>query len=404
MRAHQCSGEINATGSAGTTFFELASAGTVREGMVKLGFAYKGPSASVSVDAKVNASNEENTIFAKFVQTFYTVAFDPDPNVVSPFFSPNVTLGDVQRYTNRGNPPLYVSEVSYGRVLLVQFTAKMSKLEMEAVIKAAYGSAAADLSASYKESLNRMSVKVLSIGATGDVAVAPLTAFSAGDTLTALKTYIKSGINYSPSNPGAPIAFTMRYVGSRGADGSPNALAVSQMVTDESPEVFLKAEEVCSPRKYQVWDGTGGGWVETDLTAKPGDKVRFSASGENWSGVFATGRYGPGGWTHWDKPGWDQANYPLGNRSPFALIARFGGLNNTGKDATGGAAESRPGSGSDPSSSFFVGTGTEIVAGGTAPSYTNFGRIYLGTNDNNPLNGDAFYKFNVQVCITRKVY
>jgi hypothetical protein len=413
--------EINATGSSGTTFLELASAGTVREGMVKLGFAYKGPSASVSVDAKLNSSYEENTIFAKFVQTFYTVAFDPDPNVVSPFFNPSVTLEDVQRYTNRSNPPLYVSEVSYGRVLLVQFTAKMSKLEMEAAIKAAYGSVSGSLDASYKESLNRMSVKVLSIGSTGDVAVAPLTAYSPGDTLTALKSYINSGINYSPSNPGAPIAFTMRYVGSTAPDGVPNALAVAQMVTDESPEVVnLTAKEVChSPSLkiwigsrlfdtglpgggYQVWDGPGGGWVDTGLTANPGDKVRFSASGENWSGVFATGRYGPGGWTHWDKPGWDQANYPIGNRSPFALIARFGGANNTGKDVTGGAENGISGSGSGNSSSFFVGTGMEIVAGGK--TYTNHGRIYLGTNDNDPLNGDASFKFNVNVCITRKLY
>src|SRR5262249_50797935 len=61
------------TDSVGTVLFNYESAGTLREAMVKLGVAYKGASASASLDASLNSSYNENTIVAKFTQAFYTV-------------------------------------------------------------------------------------------------------------------------------------------------------------------------------------------------------------------------------------------------------------------------------------------------------------------------------------------
>lgn len=397
---------IMATDAAGTQNMQWVSAGTIREGMVKLGVAFKNDSFSGSVDTSVNASYNQNTIFVKFTQVYYTTAFDIDQNAASPFFASSVTLDDVKRFASPSSPPLYVSEVKYGRVLLMQFTATMSKLDMEAAIKAAYNNFSGSLDARYKEQLNRMSINVLSVGSTGDVATAPLLTQNVGDVFTALKDYVQRGAKFGPSNPGAPIAFTMRYVGSRGAESGPYSVAVAQMVTDESPEVVnLNAVEVCHPT-YKVWDGPGGGWVDTNLVANPGDKVRFGASGLNWSGVILTPFHGPNGWQHWEKPGWDQIGYPIGNRSPFALISRFGAQNNTGKDVTGGASEGITGSGNGASSSFFVGEANEVTAGGdpSKGQYPGYGRIYVGTNDNNPTNGDATKKFTVEICITRKVY
>jgi hypothetical protein len=172
------------------------------------------------------------------------------------------------------------------------------------------------------------------------------------------------------------------------------------MVTQLSPEVVVvNITEVCRGPFY-VWDGPGGGWKDTGIDAYPGDKVRFSATGLNWSGVVATGTYGPTGWYTWDAPGEGGRGYPITDKSPFALIARFGSSNNYGVDAT------KPGySGQLPvSSSFFVGDSAEQEVGkqtqsGGGPQ--GYGRVYLGTNDNNPFNGDPNRKFNVTVCFKR---
>jgi hypothetical protein len=61
-----------------------------------------------------------------------------------------------------------------------------------------------------------------------------------------------------------------------------------------------------------------------------------------------------------------------------------------------------------PSAWFFVGDSTSATAGEadkqTGRGTPGFGRIWLGTNDNNPTNGDPNKKFFATVCFTRKVY
>jgi hypothetical protein len=190
------------------------------------------------------------------------------------------------------------------------------------------------------------------------------------------------------------------------------------MVTQASPQVInLNAVEVCTtqdpdplkqlkghPFPFSVWDGPGGGPVDTAIDVNPGDKVRFNAIGTNWSGVIATGDYGPRGWYTWDAP--QGAGYPITDRSPFALIARFGNSNEMGVDQTKWGYTADPNK--EPSAWFFVGDAAQTTAGDadkqTGRGTPGVGRIWLGTNDNNPYNGDPSKKFSVTVCFTRKVY
>lgn len=401
---------LNPTDSVGSLHFAYESAGTLREAMVKLGVAYKGGNVSASLDASLNSSYNENAIVAKFTQEFYTVAFDPNPSGASPFFAPTVSLNQIKQFTTPDNPPLFVSEVKYGRILVVTFRSTLSKLELEAAVKAAYAAVSGSLDASYKEKLSKVRMELLAVGATGDMSAQLVQAATPDDLVAALRAAIKSGSKYHPTtNPGAPIAFTMRYVGSR-ANLGPYGVAIAQMVTQASPQVVsLNAVETCkSP--FWVWDGSGGGWVDTNLDFKPGDKVRFKADGTNYSGVFRDGGYGPLGWHTWEAPFEfsGPSSYPLWNRSPFALIARFGGGNNYGYDRTKWDYSSADRGKQPPSDSFFVGNSAQVTvgevdrnSGGGTPGY---GRLFLGTNDNNPTNGDANAKFFVQVCFTRKIY
>src|SRR5262249_32477752 len=160
---------------------------------------------------------------------------------------------DVQRWAQPDNPPLYVSEVKYGRVLLVSFTAADSSEQIKIAINAVYSAGEGNLSAEIKEKMSNMSINVLSVGSTGDAALGPLQARTPQDLAPALQAYIRQGIQFSMDNPGAPVALTMRYVGSR-AGGGPFAVATAQMVTDNSPEVVsLTSTEVCHP-DFKVWD------------------------------------------------------------------------------------------------------------------------------------------------------
>ena len=403
-------------GSTGMIFANYESAETLREALVKLAVAYEGSGLTASGDLHWNSAYNENTIVAKFTQVFYRVQFDPSDD--SPFFGPSVTLDDVKRWASPGNPPLYVSEVKYGRILLVRFTGTMSKDTLAAAVKAAYSGFSGSAAAAYKSKFSSVRMEILSVGSRADQAVGLVNATTADGMMNALRAAIDKGSNYDPvNNPGDAIGITMRYVGSRTAAG-PYQLAIAQMVTEASPQVIdLTTKQLCAPPvrfkgasagPFLVWDGPGGGPVNTQIKVAPGDEVTFSASGTNWSGVFATGDYDPRGWYTWDRPKDNELGYPITDRPPFALIARFGeGNNNNGPDQSKDGYNRGTVKGT-PSDWFLVGSSVNAVAGQvdtqTGRGRPGFGNIWLGTNDNNPLNGDANKKFQVIVCVKRNPY
>jgi hypothetical protein len=408
--------QIDARDVAGASNVIFATAGTVREGMVKLGVAYKSAANSLNVNASLNSSFNENTVFAKYTQRFYKVVFDPNANLDSPFFGDSVTLDQVKRYASPQNPPLYVSEVTFGRTLVLQLTARKSKTDLEAAVNAVFGSTSGSLQGNFKETLDSSRVEVLSVGATGDLTASTLTsAMNVSTVSEALQKYITNGAAFSPSNPGAPIAFVMRYMG--GSGGMGNRVydpAIAQMVTDESPEIRLSASEFCRTG-IQLWRGSpGGGWKDTGLVAKSKDKLRFIPDNSTRVRSLRVGEPGTGtpprGWNQ-PIPGPADFQFPIGNRPPFSLIGRIGDRQNIGKDVTGGDRLSSIGTGDGRSDSFYIGEGTEIVVGKKAygpnqdQSYDNVGHVYLGINDSEAATlGFPAYRWSVNVCMTPSVY
>lgn len=411
------------SGSIGTMLMSFASAETVREAMVKLGVAYEGSGVKASLDAKLNSGYNENTIVGKFTQVFYTLVFEPTAGD-APFFAPSVTLADVQRWAQTGNPAVYVSEVKYGRTMLVRFTGNMSRLGLEASVKAAYSGFKGEGEAAYKDSVKNMRIDFLSVGARSDQSLPVVTGASADAIATAFRGAIVKGERFDPqNNPGDAIGVTMRYVGSRTAAG-PYQVVIAQMLTMASPEVIrLDVKEVCYPAPvnvfdpstsrwtlkspgFDVWDGPGEHPRNTGIKVAPGDIVRFQATGTNWSGVFATGDYDARGWYTWDRPKDGELGYPITDRSPFALIARFGEGNTLGRDRT--QAGFKLTSSQTPASDwFYVGTSAQATAGkvdSNGEGTPGIGNIWLGTNDNNPSNGDPNKRFKVTVCVTRNPY
>jgi hypothetical protein len=299
---------------------------------------------------------------------------------------------------------VYVSEVKYGRLILFYMTGTESVEDMAAAVKGGYGGVTAEAEAKLKKVISNSTLSYVSIGSTGEVAVQGIPTGDPSMTLQRIKSVIENGARFnSSSNPGAPIAVTMRYVGSVGAAG-PNDVAYTSIVTNNPPRIIDgKAVPVCYG-PFTVWDGVGGGWVEPSIpyTTQPGDRIDFLAGGSNWSGVALTAPYGPNGWNTWDAPGASERNsYPLWNRSPFALIGRLGTASSNGYDFTHYTCRS---SGSEPgkcvpnSSSFFIGEGQTVYVGSELTP--GVGRLFLGTNDSNPFNGDRNRKFSVRLCIT----
>ena len=164
--------------------------------------------ASLSVDKK----DEKSRFLIQFSQEYFTMAFDP-PQGAAGVFAKGVTAEDLMPYAGAGNPPVYVSGVTYGRIFYILFESKSSSVDLEAAVKGSYsggtigGSVAA--AASWKKTINESTVKAFGLGGNAELAI---NAVTGNDQFEKIRTFLVSGANFDSNNPGVPISYTIRHL------------------------------------------------------------------------------------------------------------------------------------------------------------------------------------------------
>lgn len=142
--------------------------------------------ASGSLSAGINKSSSHRTVVINLVQKLFDVEVE-EPPTSDAWFSEEFFEGGLQDKKDRGeisdiNPPVYVSKVTYGRMLTYTMTTTASSADIRAMLQASVKTLAASGSlkvSSRHESIRSNSrVEMVSIG--GDQAVA-LTAANSGD-------------------------------------------------------------------------------------------------------------------------------------------------------------------------------------------------------------------------------
>jgi hypothetical protein len=356
--------------------WEFHQVRTTEHGLVKLGVAFSAGSFSGDLKSSLESNLEQTSVMAMFRQVFYSVTFTP-PDGPTSFFDPNITADQVRAVSGPDNPPVYLSQVDYGRMLIVSITGTTSLSDLNVALTAGVNAASKtgpggslDVSASVKKTLQESTVRVIALGGDGRAVMPVLT-----DPLNQLTQYINAGGALTVDNPGMPLRYVARHAGSR------RVVTINQ-TTDYSESVAAVGRDL-NNQTFQVWDGEGGGSFSTGIRIANGDHLSVSASGLNWSGVLWSGTYGPDGWTTWEKP--SGSGYPLPNNHPFALAGAWDSAQ-TGADAT--------------SDWFYIGTGTAQTVAHNRGLASRV--LYLGTNDNSPLNGDPQYKFTVRVSVARR--
>jgi Thiol-activated cytolysin/Fibronectin type III domain len=148
---------------------EIASSS--EEFMLKLGFSVKYMSVSVKGKLDVNRKASEKTVMAYFIQNAFTASL-VTPQSPADWFSSDFTLDDLKEQERQGrlgqsNLPVYVSDISYGRILMVSMTSSDSDTDIKAALDFAYtGGASVDVNteAKYRSILGRADIRVTSIG------------------------------------------------------------------------------------------------------------------------------------------------------------------------------------------------------------------------------------------------
>lgn len=162
-----------------------------------------------SASGGISRTTTTNTVAAQFMQQMY-VAGVTQPPTPEAFFSDAFTPTKYREQETLGrigaiNPPLYVSRIGYGRMMVFTMTANADANEIAAALSAAYGvtgvgEVEASLSAKHRQILSSAEIRITQVG---------------GDQANALNA-IKSGrladyfTDVAPLTSAAPIWFELK--------------------------------------------------------------------------------------------------------------------------------------------------------------------------------------------------
>jgi len=167
-----------------------------------------GVPAQIAASFDFNDQEVQSRHLVKYVQTYYTVDVD-QPAAPSHVFGSEVTADDLAGVMGQGNPPLYVSSVTFGRIVMFAYESHYSAEEVGAALEFLYSGGAdvsGKVSVTYKEILSNARVTAYVLGGSGGDAARSLGSYEE------IVEFIRSGGDYSRTSPGAPIAYKLAYL------------------------------------------------------------------------------------------------------------------------------------------------------------------------------------------------
>ena len=191
-------------GTPAKVSFEVEEVHSQSQLSLALGANYKSALADVSGSFNFSQEDVRSRVIVKFVQAYYTIDIDL-PSTPSDLFS---ELPDLNALGNVS--PMYVSTITYGRMVLFTAESSVSTTTLEASLKAAFESGAQsgeiEVDSEYEKVIENAKIQATIIGGSGGDAV------GAVDGIAGLKEYILGGGDYSKDSPGAPLSYKLRYL------------------------------------------------------------------------------------------------------------------------------------------------------------------------------------------------
>lgn len=168
---------------------------------------------SGSVQTDIAASSEEysTSYFCQFTQSYFTATTVP-PASPEDMFSDGVRPEDCEAYMADGNPPCWVSSVTYGRIGILAVYSHYSRSDLQVAVQAAFSTMGWDLDSELdtynQQILNESEFKLLILGGNATDGVQAIF----GDPMVGLQQWIENGAELSDSSLGLPIAYTANYL------------------------------------------------------------------------------------------------------------------------------------------------------------------------------------------------
>jgi thiol-activated cytolysin len=210
--------------------------------------------ASLKTSFSFSDKQVRSRYLVKYTQTYYTVDLDA-PQSPSALLDAEVTLNDVKSQMDDARPPVYVSSITYGRMVLFTFESEYSAEEMGAALEFAYSGGydvSGQVSVTYKDILSKSKITAFILGGNAATAVTTI------DSYDKLIDFIKSGGNYSKESPGAPIAYKLNYL----KDNSPARMSYT---TDYDLKTCTRVSQKVRVVLNSIFVDSAGGDAGSDL-------------------------------------------------------------------------------------------------------------------------------------------
>ncbi|CAM1670225.1 thiol-activated cytolysin family protein [Streptococcus mitis] len=200
--------------------YESTTAYSMNQLKAKFGADFEKAGAPLKIDFEAVQKGEKQIEVVNFKQIYYTATFDAPTNPAA-VFDKSVTPEDLkQRGVDSQTPPVYVSNVSYGRQIYVKFESTSKSTELKAAINAVIKGATIAPNSEWSRLLKNTSVTAVIVGGNASGAAKVVTG-----TVENLKELIREGANFSAQSPAVPISYKTAFL-------KDNAQATLQNSTD----------------------------------------------------------------------------------------------------------------------------------------------------------------------------
>jgi hypothetical protein len=245
--------DYDVQGTAANASYQEEQTYSYEQMLYELGIDGRYGLASMSADLSIDSSKTKNYVFSKFTQVFYDIVYE-DPELATSVFRDGDDVIDPEGQIGPGNPPLYVSKVSYGRMIFFVAESEHDSQEVQIALSAAVrggaGNGTVSSGLTYQQVMARSKVYYYAIGGAADLALAPVGAASPDQMFDAVKGFItdRNAANFSASNPGAPIAYTLNYL----KDRSPARMSYVVNYDKKDCEFFHAEEVQVDPYEFRL--------------------------------------------------------------------------------------------------------------------------------------------------------
>jgi hypothetical protein len=179
---------------------------------VEMGANY--PGIDFSSHLTLNQTSIGSSFLIELNQAFFTISFTPPDTPAGFFKAKKVKLGVLRQQIGPGNPPLYISSVTYGRRFYLLFQSNQFISNQD--FKSSFDDDISGSTTTHAHNIfSKTTVTGYAVGGSASAAMSALISTKpqqGSDAMKALRAYFVEDASYSKANPPVPVSFQLNLV------------------------------------------------------------------------------------------------------------------------------------------------------------------------------------------------